>query len=316
MTSVATPSLWISFVALVLTALSIDLRMLHRRGAHRVGVREALHWTLVWITVALVFAALLWIWLQRHHGMDFATARTQEFLTGYLLEKALAVDNIFVFLTLFTLFKVPEALQKKALVIGIIGAIVLRSVMILIGAWLIARFEWILYGFGALLIFVGLRTLRHGPAEHDFHTNPVLGWLHWRLPIVTDFSGGRLLVRHHGLWCATPMLLTVIMIGVTDLIFAIDSIPAIFLITTDPFLVLSSNVLAILGLRAIYFLLAGLADRFVLLGKGLALVLLFIGSKMLLAHLWPISTAHSLLVIASLIGGSVLLSLRQPRPTE
>jgi tellurite resistance protein TerC len=307
--SIASPWMWVAFWLLVVLALAIDLGMLRRRGAKAVSFGEALRWSLIWVGLALLFALGLWLLLRDQHGSSIANARTLEFLTGYVLEKSLAVDNIFVFLTLFSLFKVPEELRKKALVIGIIGAIVLRTVMILIGAWLIARFHWVLYGFGLLLIVAGIKTLREGPREHDFERNPILGLLHWRLPIVTDFAGGRLFVRRHGLLCATPMLLTVVMIGVTDVIFAVDSIPAIFLITSDPFIVLTSNVLAILGLRAIYFMLADLAGRFRLLGKGLALVMLFIGGKMLLSGIWQIPTAWSLAVIAVLIGGSLLVSV-------
>jgi tellurite resistance protein TerC len=304
--------MWFAFSVLVLLALAIDLGMLRRRGARAVSFGEALRWSLVWVALAMLFAAGLWWLLREQHGLAIANARTLEFLTGYVLEKSLAIDNIFVFLTLFSLFKVPEELQKKALVIGIIGAIVLRTGMILIGAWLIEQFHWVLYVFGVLLIVAGIKTLREGPREHDFERNPILGLLHWRLPIVTDFAGGKLFVRRHGLLCATPMFLTVVMIGVTDVIFAVDSIPAIFLITRDPFIVLTSNVLAILGLRAIFFMLADLAGRFELLGKGLALVLLFIGVKMLLSGWWEIPTGWSLAVVGLLIGGSIAVSLARP----
>jgi tellurite resistance protein TerC len=231
------------------------------------------------------------------------------FTTGYLVEKALAVDNIFVFLMVFTYFAVPAEFQKRALMIGILAALVLRGLLIVVGAWLITRFHWIMYLFGAFLLFTGVKMWWAAGQEPDLANNPALKWLRSHLRIAPHFDGERFFTRDNGVKIATPMLIVVLLIGIVDIVFAVDSIPAIFAITTDPFIVLTSNVFAILGLRAMYFLLAGMQERFHLLPYGLAVVLVFIGAKMLLIDLYKIPVAWSLLgtvlILAATMIGSV-----------
>ncbi len=313
---VATWWMWTGFAAFMLGALALDLRDLRREGSHAVAFGEALRWTIGWVVLALVFCALLWGWLRASGPAPVADRVALEFLTAYLIEKALAMDNIFVFMSVFALFGVPEDLRKRVLVMGIIGAIVLRALMILAGALLIQRFHGLLYVVGAFLVLVGARSLMRGTREHDFARNPILGLLHWRIPFVTHFDGARLFTRHHGMRAATPLLLAVVMIGVTDVIFAVDSIPAILVITHDPFVVLTSNVFAIMGLRAVYFMLAGLADRFRLLGTGLAFVMIFIGTRMLLDGVVHISTAASLAVIGAIVAVAATASVLAPPARE
>lgn len=308
--------MWAGFALFMVAALALDLRDLRREGGHVVRVGEALRWTIGWVVLALVFCAMLWGWLRGSGDAASADRVALEFLTAYLIEKALAVDNIFVFMSVFALFGVPEELRKRALVIGIIGAIVLRTLMILAGAMLIQRFHGLLFVFGLFLVLVGARSLMRGTREHDFSRNPILGLLHWRIPFVTHFDGERLFTIHNGMRAATPLLLAVVMIGVTDVIFAVDSIPAILVVTQDPFVVVTSNLFAIMGLRAVYFLLAGLADRFRLLGTGLAFVMIFIGTKMLLDGIVHIPTAASLGVIALIVALSVVASLLAPPARE
>ena len=308
--------MWAGFAVFMVGALALDLRDLRREGGHVVRAGEALRWTVGWVVLALVFCSLLWGWLRGTGEAAVADRVALEFLTAYLIEKALAVDNIFVFMSVFALFGVPEELRKRALVIGIIGAIVLRTVMILAGAMLIQRFHGLLYVFGAFLVLVGVRSLMRGTREHDFSRNPILGLLHWRVPFVTHVDGERLFTVHNGMRAATPLLLAVVMIGVTDVIFAVDSIPAILVVTHDPFVVVTSNLFAIMGLRAIYFLLAGLADRFHLLGTGLAFVMIFIGMKMLLDRVVHIPTAASLGVIGAIVAIAVAASWLAPPARE
>ena len=236
-----------------------------------------------------------------------------EFVTGYLVEKSLSVDNIFVFLMLFTYFAVPAEFQKRALIIGIVGAIILRAILILVGAWLLAHFHWLLYVFGAFLIFTGLKMWFAAGKEPDIESNPVLKFLRKRMKITTQFNGEKLTMMINGVKHFTPIFVVLILIGATDIIFAVDSIPAIFAITNDPFIVLTANIFAILGLRALYFLLADLADRFHLLAYGLALVLIFIGTKMLLIDVYKIPIGVALGVTATLIATSMFASLYATR---
>ena len=233
-----------------------------------------------------------------------------QFITGYLVEKSLSVDNIFVFLMLFSYFAVPPQYQKRALIIGIIGAIVLRTLLILVGAWLLATFHWLLYVFGAFLVITGVKMWFAAGQEPDITTNPVLKLLKKRIRITNHFDGEKLSTMVDGVKHYTPLFAVLVLIGTTDVIFAVDSIPAIFAITSDPFIVLTANIFAILGLRALYFLLADLANRFHLLAYGLALVLVFIGAKMLMIDFYKIPIGYALLVTASLIAGSIILSLR------
>ena len=308
MEGIANGWMWGGFALFVVIAITIDLIVLDKKGSHAVGVKEALGWSLLWVALALIFNAGLWFWLDASAGRELANLKATEFLTGYLIEKSLSVDNIFVFLMLFTAFAVPAELQKRALIIGVIGAVVLRAIMILIGAWLIAQFHWILYVFGAFLLITGIKMIWAADHEPDLEKNPILKWMRGHLAITKEFVGEKLWLMKDGVRWFTPLFVVVVLIGITDVIFAVDSIPAIFAITTDPFIVMTSNIFAILGLRALYFLLADLASRFHLLKYGLALVLIFIGTKMLIVEWFKIPVFLSLGVVAAILIASVAAS--------
>ena len=317
MESIGTWWMWAGFFAAVFVMLAIDLLAVGGGRQHRVTLREAAAWSGVWVGAAFLFAAGLWWHLDGESGRAIANERTLEFVTGYLIEKSLAVDNVFVWLMLFSYFAVPSELQKRVLVYGVLGAIVMRTAMIFGGAWLISQFHWLLYLFGAFLVITGVKMWWFAGEEPDLASNPVVRWMRRHLRVSDGFHGERFFVRVAGrgkaVLHATPLLLVLVLVELTDLVFAVDSIPAIFAITTDPFIVLTSNVFAILGLRAMYFLLADMAARFTLLKYGLALVLVFVGTKMLLIDVVKIPVALSLAVVAAIIGGAVLLSLRRSR---
>ena len=304
--------MWAAFAAFVVAALAVDLRLMRHSGPHRVSTREALAWSAFWIALALAFNLGLWWVLDARHGSEVATTAALEFLTGYLVEKALAIDNIFVFLMLFGYFAVPAEQQQRVLVYGVLGAIALRAILILIGAALIAQFHWILYLFGAFLLITGFKMLWAAGQTPDLSRNPMLRWITGHVPLIRRYVRDYFWIGSGARRKYTPLFVVLIMIGITDVIFAVDSIPAIFAITTDPFIVLTSNVFAVLGLRALYFLLAGMAERFHLLAYGLASVLMFVGAKMLLADVWKIPVLASLVVVAAMIGTSMLLSLWLP----
>ncbi len=316
METIGSPGLWAGFAGVVVVMLAIDLLVVGGGREHRVRFREAAIWSVIWVLVTLTFAAGLWWVLAADQGRAEADARVLEFLTGYLIEKALAVDNVFVWLTLFGYFAVPAELQKRVLLYGVIGAIVMRTAMIFGGAWLITQFHWLLYLFGAFLLVTGVKMYMFAEHEPDLANNRLLGWLRRHLRIAPEFCGQRFFVVKNGLRYATPLFLALVMVELSDVIFAVDSIPAIFAVTTDPFIVLTSNIFAILGLRAMYFLLAGMAERFSLLKYGLALVLVFIGGKMLLIDLIPIPIGVSLGIVASILGISIWASLRRPAPVS
>ena len=308
MYSIGTPGLWLVFGLVVVVALVIDFVVLRAGGAHKVSFKEAAIWSVCWIALALLFNAGLWWWLTRQGGREMADEVALQFLTGYVVEKALAIDNIFVFLLIFTRFKVSAELQQRALMIGILGAIVLRAFLIIVGAALIARFHWILYVFGVFLVYTGIKMVRAPNDEADFEANPLMRWMRGHLRLTSEFHGSALSVVKDGVRWFTPMFVVMALIAVTDVIFAVDSIPAIFAITEDPFIVLTSNVFAVLGLRALFFLLAGMAERFHLLNYGLAAVLIFIGIKMLIVEVWKIPIGLSLGMVALLIGTSLVAS--------
>jgi len=310
METIGTWWMWTGFAVFVVVAIAIDLLVMERQGAHKVTMGEAARWSLLWFGLAFVFVALLWWYLDSSQGREVANTVSMQFITGYLVEKSLSVDNIFVFLMLFSYFAVPPQYQKRALIIGIIGAIVLRTLLILVGAWLLATFHWLLYVFGAFLVITGVKMWFAAGQEPDITTNPVLKLLKKRIRITNHFDGEKLSTMVDGVKHYTPLFAVLVLIGTTDVIFAVDSIPAIFAITSDPFIVLTANIFAILGLRALYFLLADLANRFHLLAYGLALVLVFIGAKMLMIDFYKIPIGYALLVTASLIAGSIILSLR------
>ena len=309
METIATPLMWAGFFAFVVIATAIDLKVLSAKGASRVSVREALGWTALWIALALVFAGWLWWYLNGTAGPELAREKTLEYLTGYLIEKSLSVDNIFVFLMLFTYFAVPPELQRRALVYGVFGAIALRIVMILIGAWLIAKFHWIIYVFGLFLLVTGVKMLWFAGEEPDLAKNPVLRWIRAHLPLTPGFEGERFWVMRDGLRRYTPLFVVLAMIAVTDVVFAVDSIPAIFAVTDDPFIVMTSNIFAVLGLRALYFVLADMAGRFHLLSYGLAVILMFIGVKMLIIDFYKIPVFLALGVVVGLLVLSIVASL-------
>jgi len=314
LTSIGTPAMWAGFALLVIVALVVDLVVLNAKGAKKVAFREALTWSLAWVALALAFNAWLWWYVDGVQGREAANRIAAEFFTGYLIEKSLAVDNIFVFLMLFSAFGVPAIYQRRVLVLGVIGAIVLRAVMILIGAWLLAKFHWILYIFGAFLLLTGIKMLFFAEAEPDIEKNPVLRWLRRHVTITPAYHGERFVVVQDGRRAYTPLFVVMVMIAITDVIFAVDSIPAIFAVTLDPFIVLTSNVFAILGLRAMYFMLADLADRFHLLKYGLAFILVFIGIKMLLLDVYKIPIGFALAVVGAILAISMVGSLWVTRP--
>lgn len=308
MISIATPAMWVIFTLFVVLALIVDLLVLKANGPHKVSTREALLWSLAWIGLAVVFNLGLW-WYLKDTGNPDANRIGLEFMTGYLVEKALAVDNIFVFLMIFNYFAVPAPSQQRVLIYGVLGAIVLRAIMIFIGAALIQQFHWILYFFGLFLLATGVKMLWAAGQEPDLEKNPILRWITNHLPLTRQYSGEAFVVQEDGLKKYTPLFVVMVMVAFTDVIFAVDSIPAIFAITTDPFIVLTSNVFAVLGLRALYFLLAGMAEKFHLLAYGLALVLMFIGIKMLIVDFYKIPVGISLGVVAALIASAMAFSL-------
>ena len=311
--SIGSWSMWAGFGVFVLLMLAVDMFLLGRNGAQKVTVKEALAWSLVWFVLAMLFGAVLWGWLDHTAGREIADARVMEYLTGYLLEKTLAMDNIFVFVMIFSYFAVPLEYQKRVLVYGVIGAIVLRALMILLGAWLIAQFHWVLYIFGAFLLMTGIKMFLFADHEPDLAKNPLLKWVRQHMRITLDYHGDKFWITEKGKRWFTPMFLVLVLIEFSDVIFAMDSIPAIFAITNDPFIVFTSNIFAILGLRALYFLLADMSERFHLLKFGLALVLMFVGTKMLIVEWFKIPVAVSLGVVMAVLGTSMLLSVISTR---
>jgi len=308
--------MWAGFGVFVVVMLAVDMFALGRKGAHKVGAREALIWSIVWFSLAMLFGAALWAWLDHTSGRAIADARAMEYLTGYLLEKTLAMDNIFVFVMIFSYFAVPLEYQKRILVYGVLGAIILRALMILVGAWLIAEFHWVLYVFGAFLLITGIKMFVFADHEPNLATNPLLKWLRQHMRITEQFHADKFWITQNGVRWFTPMFLVLVLIEFSDVIFAMDSIPAIFAVTDDPFIVFTSNIFAILGLRALYFLLADMAERFHLLKFGLALVLIFIGTKMLIVEWFKVPVAVSLGVVVAVLGTSMLLSLIATRKRD
>ncbi|HEY5957065.1 MAG TPA: TerC family protein [Polyangiaceae bacterium] len=298
--SIGSPALWIGFIAFVLLMLAIDLGVFNRKD-HVVGFREALAWSGVWVALALVFNAIVWV--------NFGAQRGLEFLTGYLIEKSLSIDNIFVFVVIFGALGIPAIYQHRVLYWGIVSALVLRAAMVVGGAAVLARFHWLIYVFGAFLIVTGVKLyLQRGKSE-----NPEDGWVmrfvRRVIPSTSRLDGNHFITTENGRWVATPLLMALILVEVTDVVFAVDSIPAIFAVTLDPFLVFTSNIFAILGLRSLFFLLAGLVDEFRYLKVGLAAVLVFVGVKMTIVELYKIPPLVSLIVILGMLATSVIASM-------
>jgi tellurite resistance protein TerC len=313
--NIASFPMWAAFIAFVLVMLAFDLFVFGGKDAHKVSIKEAAVWTLIWVSLALLFNAGLWWYLHDTIGPEVANRKALEFLTGYLLEKSLSVDNIFIFLLIFSSFHVAAEYQRRVLIYGVLGAIVLRAIMILAGAWVVREFSWVLYLFGVFLVITGVRMLVMAEKEPDIASNPVLKFARRHLRISDENHGEKFIVMKDGVRYFTPLFLVLILIEISDVVFAVDSIPAIFAITTDPFIVFTSNIFAIMGLRALYFLLADVADRFHLLKYGLALVLTFIGAKMLIAPWYHVPVEASLAVVTILIGASVAASLIATRKT-
>ncbi len=308
MNTVGTPLLWGGFAVVVAIMLAIDLLLQGRRGSHSMTMKQAAGWSILWVTLSLLFNAAFWWYLVQTQGRAVADPQALAFLTGYLIEKALAVDNVFVWLMLFSYFAVPPALQRRVLVYGVLGAIVLRTIMIFAGSWLISQFDWLLYVFGAFLLFTGVKMALAKEDDSGIGDKPLVRWIRSHLRMTDIIESERFFTRKNGVLFATPLLLVLILVELSDVIFAVDSIPAIFAVTTDPFIVLTSNLFAILGLRAMYFLLAGVAERFSMLKYGLSVILVFIGVKMLIVDFYHIPVAISLGVVGGILAVTLLIN--------
>lgn len=308
MNTVGTPLLWGCFAVVVTIMLAIDLLLQGRRGSQTMTLRQAACWSLVWVSLSLLFNAGFWWYLAETMGREIADKQALAFLTGYLIEKALAVDNVFVWLMLFSYFAVPANLQRRVLIYGVLGAIVLRTIMIFAGSWLVSQFSWILYLFGAFLLFTGIKMAMAKEDNTPIGDKPLVRWIRNHLRMTDELHGDRFTVHKNGLLYATPLVLVLILVELSDVIFAVDSIPAIFAVTTDPFIVLTSNLFAILGLRAMYFLLANVAERFSMLKYGLSVILVFIGIKMMIIDLFHIPIGISLGVVASILALTLIIN--------
>ncbi|WP_224366554.1 TerC family protein [Hyalangium versicolor] len=305
--SVGSPLLWAGFIAFVLAMLALDLGVFHRQS-HEVRFKEALVWSGVWVSLALLFNLGIW-W-------HFGTEPGVQFLTGYLIEKSLSIDNIFVFVIVFSSLRIPAIYQHRVLFWGILSALVLRAIMIFAGVAMLQRFHWLIYVFGAFLIFTGVKLFLNRNKEEHPENSAAMRWARRVIPSTSQFHGHHFFTRDNGRWLATPLLMALLLVEVTDVIFALDSIPAIFAVTQDPFLVFTSNIFAILGLRSLFFLVAGMVEKFSYLKIGLSAVLVFVGAKMTLVDFVKVPAAVSLGVIALLIGGSVLASFLKARSDE
>lgn len=301
--TIGSPMLWAGFIVFVLAMLAIDLGVFHRK-AHEVSLKEAAAWSAVWVAFAAVFNVCVYLW--------FGAERALEFTAGYLIEKALAVDNIFVFVIIFTAFAIPAIYQHRVLFWGVLGALVMRAVFILAGGAFLQRFHWAIYVFGAILAITGIKLLVQRNQEIHPERNPLVRAFQKLFPVTHELHGDRFTILRDGRRFATPLLLALVAVEVTDLIFAVDSIPAIFAITSDPFIVFTSNIFAILGLRSLYFLLAGIINKFAYLKIGLSFVLIFVGVKMLLMDVYKVPIGLSLGIIASILGLSIAVSLLRP----
>lgn len=305
--TVGTPALWSGFIVFVLAMLAVDLGVFNRK-AHVVSTKEALLWSAIWVFFAVAFNIGVYLW--------FGSEKALEFATGYIIEKSLAVDNIFVFVVIFATFGIPAQYQHRVLFWGVVGALVMRAAMIFAGVALLERFHWTIYLFGALLVLTGVKLLLQRNQEHHPERNPLVRAFQRMFPITHHLDGQRFFTFRDGKRFGTPLLLALVAIEVSDLIFAIDSIPAIFAITRDPFIVFTSNIFAILGLRSMYFLLAGAIERFGYLKIGLSVVLIFVGVKMMLIDVMKIPIGLSLGIVAAILGGSMVLSILRPAAKE
>lgn len=314
METIGTLWLYLVFFAIVAVMLVIDLVGFKHQHGQEVKVRTAAYWSIAWVSVATLFGGGLWLYLEQTAGAAIANTKVMEYFAGYLLEKSLAIDNVFVWLMIFAAFAIPPALQRKLLLYGVLGAIVLRTIFIFIGAWFVQEFSWILYLFGAFLVYTGFKFLR-GQHEEDSNIEDmaILKWLRKHMRITPQLQGDKFFVRQNGLLWATPLFLVLILVEASDVIFAVDSIPAIFAVTTDPFIVLTANLMAILGLRAMFFLLSGAASKMHYLPYGLGLILVFIGFKMLMLDVFHMPIWISLSFIVIVLTVTAILSIRHSR---
>ncbi len=316
MPSVADSALWIGFVLFVCCLLALDLFAFGGRKAQIMGMKKALSLSLFWILLALLFNLILWVYLNQTQDSVIANENALNFLTGYLVEKSLSVDNLFIFLMIFNAFQIPPALQKRVFTYGILGAIILRGIMIALGATLVHEFSWILYLFGLFLLFTGIKMALSKNTHHPLQESVLMRLCRQYLRVTATLHGERFFVKEKDLLAVTPLFLVLILIEFSDLAFATDSIPAIFAITQDPFIIFSSNVFAILGLRSLYFVLAGLLQRFAYLHYGLALILVLIGVKLLLEPFYQLPAVVTLLSVFLILLGSVMLSLVFPQKAK
>ncbi|MEY4640141.1 MAG: hypothetical protein RLZZ227_135 [Pseudomonadota bacterium] len=308
-----TPVLYAGFTLLVIALLAVDFLLLQNQGSHKVSIREAAWWSLVWFLAAAAFGLWFWWHLNAQFGADIATQKTLEYATGYVIEKGLAIENVFVWITIFAYFAIPPEYQKRVLLWGVVGAIVMRAVLIYLGAVLIKQYSWIFYVFGLFLVGTGIKMFLFAGKTSDLGSNPLLRWLQGHLPLTSALHDERFSVMQAGKRVLTPLAIVLLLVEATDLIFAIDSIPAIFAVTSDPFIVFTANTFAILGLRAMYFLLVDMADRFHLLGYGLAVIVGFVGVKMLIMDFYKIPILWMLATVALILAVSILGSLSFPR---
>ncbi|MFP3028848.1 MAG: TerC/Alx family metal homeostasis membrane protein [Arsenophonus sp.] len=308
MHSVGTPLLWAIFTIVIAVMLLIDIFLHGKHFGKEITVRQALIWTLIWIALALLFALGLWFYFKQTSCLTIANRQVMAFLTGYLVEKALAIDNVFVWLILFNYFLIPANLQRLVIIYGVFGALVLRTIMIFTGSWLVLQFYWILYLFGIFLVFTGIKMFFFKENDQSIDKKPLVKWVASHLRMKNTLYGDRFFIRQQGILFSTPLIIVLILVEISDIIFAVDSIPAIFAVTTDPFIVLTSNLFAILGLRAMYFVLSGIVEKFSILKHGLSIILIFIGIKMLLMDVFYISTAMTLSIIAGILILTILIN--------
>ena len=309
MESIGNPWLYLAFFAIVAVMLLIDFLGFKQKEGQEVKIKTAAYWSIAWVSIATLFGGGLWFYLQQTVGVTVANAKTMEYFAGYLLEKSLAIDNVFVWLMIFAAFTIPQGLQRKILLYGVLGAIVLRTIFIFIGAWFVQEFSWILYIFGAFLVYTGFKFLK-GQEEEDM---AILKWLRKHMRITPKLEGAKFFVRQNGVLWATPLFLVLILVEASDVIFAVDSIPAIFAVTTDPFIVLTANLMAILGLRAMFFLLSGAASKMHYLPYGLGVILMFIGIKMLMLDVFHMPIWISLGFIIIVLAITAILSIRHSK---
>ena len=308
--------LYLAFFGLVAVMLTVDFLGFKQKQGQEVKIRTAAYWSMAWVSVAVLFGGGLWFYLQQTAGIAIANTKVMEYFAGYLLEKSLAIDNVFVWLMIFAAFAIPPALQRKILLYGVLGAIVLRTIFIFIGVWFVQEFSWVLYIFGAFLVYTGFKFLKGHEEDPNIEDMAILKWLRKHIRITPKLEGDKFFVRQNGLLWATPLFLVLILVEASDVIFAVDSIPAIFAVTSDPFIVLTANLMAILGLRAMFFLLAGSASKMHYLPYGLGLILLFIGFKMLMLDVFHMPIWISLGFIVITLAITAWLSIRYNKKQE